>query len=117
MKSDVIAKTPFDKGAMAAALAAAPERVDDPDCPYDPNDLAAVEAFWKNAIVSHSPVELKTKLAARRRRGAQKAPVKERVTLRLSPEVAQFFRATGRGWQTRMDSALQDWIKSHSTAS
>lgn len=32
-------------------LAAAPERVHDPECPYDPNDPAAVEAFWKDATV------------------------------------------------------------------
>ncbi|GAB3446384.1 BrnA antitoxin family protein [Massilia solisilvae] len=39
---------------------------------------------------------------------------KERVTIRLSPEVVQAFRATGAGWQTRVDAALQDWLKTHS---
>lgn len=34
-----------------AALAKAPDRIDDPECPYDPNDAAAVEAFWKNSTV------------------------------------------------------------------
>ena len=46
-------------------------------------------------------------------RGAQKAPVKERITIRLSPDVVQRFRATGDGWQTRVDAALQDWLKTH----
>jgi hypothetical protein len=36
---------------IAAAIEAAPERVHDPECPYDPNDSAAVEAFWKKATV------------------------------------------------------------------
>jgi hypothetical protein len=36
---------------FAAALAAALDRVDDPDTPYDPNDEAAVDAFWENAEV------------------------------------------------------------------
>ena len=46
-------------------------------------------------------------------RGPQKTPTKERITIRLSPEVVQRFRDTGDGWQTRVDSALKDWLKSH----
>jgi uncharacterized protein (DUF4415 family) len=48
--------------------------------------------------------------------GPQKAPAKERITLRLSPEVVQRFRATGDGWQARVDSALKDWLNSHKSA-
>jgi uncharacterized protein (DUF4415 family) len=47
-------------------------------------------------------------------RGAQKAPTKERVTIRLSADVVARFRATGAGWQTRMDAALKDWLRTHS---
>lgn len=50
-------------------------------------------------------------------RGPQKTPTKERITIRLSPEVVQRFRDTGDGWQTRVDSALKDWLKSHKPAS
>lgn len=57
-----------------------------------------------------------TLLAKIKVRGRQKAPVKERVTIRLSPEVVQPFRATGDGWQTRVDAALKDWLKSHTPA-
>lgn len=46
-------------------------------------------------------------------RGPQKTPTKERITIRLSHEVVAQFRATGEGWQTRVDSALKDWLKSH----
>lgn len=46
-------------------------------------------------------------------RGPQKAPTKERITIRLSPDVIRRFRATGPGWQTKMDAALQDWLQSH----
>ena len=38
---------------------------------------------------------------------------KERITLHLSPEVVERFRASGDGWQTRMDTALKDWLKTH----
>jgi len=47
-------------------------------------------------------------------RGRPKAAVtKERVTLRLSPEVVHAFRATGKGWQGRMDAALCEWVRTH----
>ena len=49
-------------------------------------------------------------------RGPQKAPTKERITIRLSPEVVQRFRDTGDGWQTRVDTALKEWLKSHRPA-
>jgi uncharacterized protein (DUF4415 family) len=40
--------------------------------------------------------------------------VKDRITIRLSPDVTAAFRASGEGWQTRMDAALQDWLRTHS---
>jgi uncharacterized protein (DUF4415 family) len=39
-------------------------------------------------------------------RGAQKAPTKVAVSIRLSPEVVQHFKAKGPGWQSRIDDAL-----------
>ena len=48
------------------------------------------------------------------RRGRPKAlRVREQITIRLSPIVLDSFRATGPGWQTRMDAALADWLKTH----
>ena len=44
-------------------------------------------------------------------RGEQKAPKKVAVSVRLSPEVLDHFKAGGRGWQTRIDDALKDLIK------
>ncbi|MDE0135255.1 MAG: BrnA antitoxin family protein [Acidimicrobiaceae bacterium] len=32
------------------------------------------------------------------------------TTIRLSQDVIDHFRAGGRGWQTRIDEALRDWI-------
>jgi uncharacterized protein (DUF4415 family) len=56
------------------------------------------------------PASLQAKLHTR---GPQKTPIKERITIRLSPEVVQPFRDTGAGWQARLDAALKDWLKSH----
>ena len=91
---------------------------DDPECPYDPNNPVAVEAFWNNAIVVYEggPDAVRAALAAKRRvgqRGKQKAPAKQRITLRLSPEVLAHFGATGKGWQTRIDAALRERIAQH----
>lgn len=38
---------------------------------------------------------------------------KERITIRLSRDVVTQFRATGQGWQTRVDSALRQYIAEH----
>lgn len=38
------------------------------------------------------------------------AMTKERITIRLSPEVLKHFRATGKGWQTRIDETLKEAI-------
>ncbi|WP_341521109.1 BrnA antitoxin family protein [Pseudomonas sp. G.S.17] len=46
-------------------------------------------------------------------RGPQKAPITERVTLRLSPDVVDYFKAGGSGWQTRANQALKDYIHEH----
>lgn len=49
-------------------------------------------------------------------RGAQKTPTKVALTVRYSPEVIAYFKATGEGWQKRMDEALKNWIKKHPKA-
>lgn len=43
----------------------------------------------------------------RRGRGPQKAPTKTLVSLRLSPDVLEKFKAGGPGWQSRIDEALR----------
>lgn len=49
-------------------------------------------------------------------RGVQKTQPKDRITIRLSHDVVERFRASGDGWQTRVDAALKDWLKDHSPA-
>jgi len=41
---------------------------------------------------------------------------KQALTVRYDPEVIEAFKATGKGWQTRMNAALRDWLKTHSPA-
>ncbi len=43
-------------------------------------------------------------------RGPQKAPVKVPVSIRLNPEVVAYFRAQGKGWQTRINEVLAEYV-------
>lgn len=56
------------------------------------------------------PASLQQKLGVR---GPQKMPTKVRVSVRLSPEVVEYFRSTGTGWQTRMDKELLEMVHKH----
>ncbi len=44
---------------------------------------------------------------SQRGRGPQKEPTKVAVSLRLTRDVVERFKAGGPGWQTRMDKALK----------
>jgi uncharacterized protein (DUF4415 family) len=60
---------------------------------------------------------VRTALAEKRKRGQrgpQQAPTKQLVSVRYSPEVLQYFKSTGAGWQTRMNEALIDWVNKRS---
>ena len=38
---------------------------------------------------------------------------KAQVTLRLDVEVLEKFKASGDGWQTRINEALKSWVQTH----
>ena len=83
-----------------------PEMIDNENPEWTAADIRRAVPF------SGLPASLQAKL-----RGRPKAAItKERITIRLSPDVVQPFRATGDGWQTRIDAALRDWLKKHSPA-
>ena len=113
MKNDVTGKllgTDLDK---LRALADADIAIDE-DTAYDPTDPAAVEGFWAEAIVTPGGGVDATLAALRRARGPGRKPRKRALTVRYSPEVVAYFKATGQGWQTRMDEALKEWIAQQS---
>ncbi|MBV8924091.1 MAG: BrnA antitoxin family protein [Bradyrhizobium sp.] len=53
--------------------------------------------------------ELSTSI--RKGRGPNKSPTKKLVSLRLSQEVIAHFKATGPGWQSRIDATLRKAVK------
>ena len=56
-------------------------------------------------------------MAAARKRGRPAGSgSKEQVAIRIDHEVLAAFRAAGPGWQTRMNDALKDWLRTHNPA-
>ena len=78
--------------------AAADAPIDDQSGPYDPNDVAAVSAYWKAATIT---------------RGRGRPPVSVKrptLNMRVDAEVLDAFKATGPGWQTRINAVLRDAV-------
>ena len=109
MKSDVTG-TPSGTDLEKLRALTDADIVIDAETPYDPNDPAAIEAFWRNAVVTPGGGVEATLSALRRARGLARKPRKTQLTVRYSPEVVAYFKATGKGWQGRMDAALKEWI-------
>jgi uncharacterized protein (DUF4415 family) len=61
----------------------------DPDEPYDPNNAQAVSAHWNDAHITRS-------------RG--------RLNMRVDGDVLEAFKATGAGWQNRINAVLRDAV-------
>jgi uncharacterized protein (DUF4415 family) len=61
----------------------------------DPDTRLTTPAFWKNATVSIP------------------AP-KHLLSLRLDPDTVAWFKAQGKGYQTRINAVLRAYVKAHS---
>ena len=73
----------------------------------DPDDAPELtEAFFERAdeYVGETLV----------RRGRPRAlRTKQAVTIRYDADIIAAFKATGAGWQTRMNDALREWLGAH----
>ena len=81
-----------------------------------PQDTAYV---WDGVNEDDRPLtgqELQAGLAAALKKRGRPAGSgsKEQVAIRFDREVLSAFRASGPGWQTRMNDALRDWLRTHS---
>ena len=72
----------------------------------DPDAPEWTEEGWARALPA---IEVDPELVewSRRTRGKQKAPTKELISIRLDPDITAHFRATGPGWQTRLNDTLR----------
>ena len=48
-------------------------------------------------------------------RGPQKTPLKQPTTIRFDADVLAALKATGRGWQTRVNEAMREWVKTNAS--
>ena len=62
-----------------------------------------------------TPKQLQAMVPIRALRGRPKSENKKLlVSVRYSPEVVEYFKSTGEGWQSRMDSVLRKYVTRHS---
>ena len=107
-------KLPPTPAEWEALIAAAPGK--------DRALTAAEEKKMANAVVVQGGgyAAVRAAVAKKRQRGErgpQVAPTKQLVSVRYSPEVLLYFKATGTGWQTRMNEALIEWVNKRSARS
>lgn len=72
----------------------------------DPDDAPELTDTW----FEEADLMQGTKLV---RRGRPTGQTKALQTVRFDLDVLAAFKATGKGWQTRMNKALREWIKEH----
>ena len=77
----------------------------------DPDVPEWTEEDWARARPAIE-VDLELVEWSLRKRGKQKAPTKEKVTVRLDADIVAHFRESGKGWQTRLNDALRQVISS-----
>ena len=73
------------------------------------------EAAWDNGVVMNDGgyPAVRSALAENRRFGPAETSGKILLSVQYSPEVVDYFKSTGDGWQTRMDTVLKEWVKAH----
>jgi uncharacterized protein (DUF4415 family) len=86
-----------------------PQKPDTDNPAWTAEDLAKARPASDVLKQLFSPERVQSFLTSR---GRPKADVtKVRVGIRLSPEVIAHFKASGDGWQTRIDAALRQFIE------
>jgi len=84
-----------------------PELIGDDNPEWTEGEIARATPF------SALPESLRDKL---KKRGPQQAPTKVLTTIRFDADVLAELKASGKGWQTRVNEAVRDWLKTHSHA-
>jgi len=87
-----------------------PEKISQAD--WDAVDIPDMgdTSFQGITADGRSPADI---AAAIKRRGKQKAKTKVSTTMRLPADVLEYFKAEGRGWQTRIGDVLSDYVSNH----
>ena len=91
-----------------------PAWVDPDDAPELPDEFFE-KGVWQigNCVVSKDEGQVAASEALRRGRPPSDNR-KLSLTVRYDADIVAAFKATGQGWQTRMNDALRDWLSTHS---
>jgi uncharacterized protein (DUF4415 family) len=88
-----------------------PESIDPDDAPELSEEFFETGG-WRIGDRVVSPAEGKAAFRDALKRGRPKAVEKKvSTTIRLDADVLEAFKSTGRGWQTRINSVLRQWMK------
>lgn len=81
---------------------------------YKPNteELERARTF-KNTDFSDCPRMTKEELKNFHRVGSIYKPLKSHISLRLDNDIIAIFKAEGKGYQTRINEALREYISEH----
>ena len=93
LKPGTILNTPEEDAAITAAAMS------------DPDAIPFTDAEWEAV-----------KPLVRIGRPPSAKPLKVPTTIRFDADVLAALKASGRGWQTRVNEAMREWLKSHSAA-
>ena len=88
-----------EEAAIHAGIASDPE--------WGPEEMDMSHARPAAEVLPDLVERYEREQAERRKRGPQKAPTKEHISLRLDSDLVEYFRNSGRGWQTRLNAMLR----------
>lgn len=92
LKPGTIFNTPEEDAEITAAALADPDAM-----PFTDEEMEAVKPFIR---IGRPP----------------KAVHKVPTTIRFDADVLAALKASGKGWQTRVNEAVREWLKTHSAA-
>jgi uncharacterized protein (DUF4415 family) len=67
----------------------------------------------KNVLPNIFAKKTATQLLTPKRGRPASLTTKEHINIRIDVDVLNAFKKSGTGWQTRMNDALREWLKSH----
>lgn len=76
----------------------------DADIYHDADSPSTVISDWDGAILKKGGVVIGQ---------VNVRDKKEQVAVSYDADILAYFRATGKGWQNRMNDALKEWLKEH----
>ncbi len=86
-----------------------PEMIDDENPEWTEEDFARARPAAQ-VLREQLGAQAAAELLKPKRGRPPKAARKRAINIRLSPEVLEHFRATGPGWQTRLDEVLKSHV-------